>query len=265
MPTRCAKGGIRILAGMHKGKGNPLRRVRHGCALLEILILGTVPLLAVAAEGPWSASVGATTDYVFRGVSQTYDSGALQVGANYQSPQGWFAGAWTSNVDPYPFGATALELDLYAGFRRPLGEEFNASVTYTHYQYVADSRAFRYNYDEIALSVSYLDEAVATVSYQPDSTLYSDLGFANRRPSLAYELALRYPLPAGFALTAGAGYYDLQRLFGVHYVAGDAGLQYVHRRVTFELTRFYADSTVMRLYEGASANGNWVLSAVVRF
>jgi uncharacterized protein (TIGR02001 family) len=238
---------------------------RHVCAILEILLIASMPLIARAADGPWSASVGATTDYVFRGVSQTYDSGALQIGINYQNPQGWFAGAWTSNVDPYPFGATALELDLYTGIRRPLGDEFNVSVIYTHYQYVDDARPYRYNYDEIALSASYLDEVVATVSYQPDSTLYSDLGFANRHPSLAYELALRYPLPAGFALTAGVGYYDLQRLFGVHYVAGDAGLQYVYRRVTFELTRFYADSTVQRLYEDASANGNWVLSAVYRF
>lgn len=250
---------------MHKREGNLVRTVRYGCTLLETLILAAVPLLAGAADGPWSASVGATTDYVFRGVSQTYDSGALQLGANYQSPQGWFAGAWTSNVDPYPFGATAFELDLYGGIRRPLGDEFNATVSYTHYQYVDDSRPSRYNYDEIALSVSYLDEVVATVSYQPDSTLYSDLGLANRRPSVAYELALRYPLPAGFALNAGAGYYDLQRLFGVHYVAGDAGLQYVYRQVTFELTRFYADPTVKRLFEDASANGDWVLSVVYRF
>jgi uncharacterized protein (TIGR02001 family) len=250
---------------MHTGKGNLLRTVLHGCALLEMLGLAVVPRLAAAAEGPWSASVGATTDYVFRGVSQTYDSGALQLGANYQSPQGWFAGAWTSNVDPYPFGATAIELDLYGGIRRPLSDQFNAALTYTHYQYVDDSRPTRYNYDEIALSASYLDEVVATVSYQPDSTLYSDLGFASRRPSLAYELALRYPLPAGFALTAGAGYYDLHRLFGVHYVAADAGLQYVYRQVTFELTRFYADPMATRLFEGASANGDWVLSAVYRF
>jgi uncharacterized protein (TIGR02001 family) len=250
---------------MPKRKGKLVPIMGRGCALLEMLILAAAPLLVRAADGPLSASVGATTDYVFRGVSQTYDSGALQLGANYQSPQGWFAGAWTSNVDPYPFGATAIELDLYGGVRRPLGDEFNATVTYTHYQYVDDARPYRYNYDEIALSASYLDELVATVSYQPDSTIYSDLGFANRRPSLAYELALRYPLPAGFALTAGAGYYDLRRLFGVHYVAGDAGLQYVYRQVTFDLTRYYADPTVKRLYEGASANGDWVLSAVYRF
>lgn len=187
---------------------------RRGSALLQILALGLLPLPVVCADGPWSASAGLTTDYVFRGVSQTYSGGAVQLGANYQNPDGWFAGSWASNVDPYPGGSAALELDLYTGYRRALSDDFNATLTYTHYQYVNDKRYVRYNYDEIALSAGYLDEVVATVSYQPNSTLYTNLGLAEDRPSMAYELALRWPLPAGFALTAGAGYYDLHRLFG---------------------------------------------------
>lgn len=44
--------------------------------------------LAWGAEGPWTASVDATTDYIYRGVSQTYDRGALQLGTNPQSGEG---------------------------------------------------------------------------------------------------------------------------------------------------------------------------------
>jgi uncharacterized protein (TIGR02001 family) len=263
--VHCARAGIRILAAMRRREGKVARSGILGSALLKILMLAAVALPAKASDGPWSASVGATTDYVFRGVSQTYDSGALQLGANYQSPHGWFAGTWASNVDPYPFGVAALELDVYAGFRQPLSDQFNTTLTYTHYQYLHDARPLHYDYDELAFSASYLDEVVASISYQPDSTLYSALGAANHRATVAYEMALRWPLPAGFALTAGAGYYDLHRLFGVHYWAGNAGLQYVYRRVTFDLSRFFADSTVSRLFEGASADGTWVLSAIYRF
>jgi hypothetical protein len=110
-----------------------------------------------------------------------------------------------------------------------------------------------------------LDRLVATVSYQPNSTLYSDLGFADRRPNLAYELAGCWPLRNGFSLEAGAGYYDLQYLFGVHYWAGSAGIEYLYRGFSIELQRFLADSTVGRLYGEASANGDWLLAAVVRF
>jgi len=237
---------------------------------MRIALAAAIGLIALgarapAADGPWTASVGATTDYVYRGVSQVHDRGALQLGVNYQNAEGWFAGAWGSNVDPYPFGASAVELDLYTGIRRPLGEDFNASLSYTHYLYVDDPRRAHYDYDEFALSASYRDLVVATFSYQPDSTLYSDLGFAQRRASLAYELGARWPLPRDFALVAGAGYYDLSRLFGIKYWAADTGLQYVHRRLTLDLTRYFADSTVAELYEQASAKGTWVFSAVFRF
>jgi len=242
------------------------RGLRTKCVVL-IAGFGLTGLAAhaPAADGPWTASIGATTDYVYRGVSQIHDRDALQLGLNYQNAEGWFAGAWGSNVDPYPFGAAAVELDLYTGIRRPLGEDFNASLSYTHYLYLDDPRPAHYDYDEFALSMSYRDLVIATFSYQPDSTLYSDFGFAQRRASLAYELGARWPLPQGFALVAGAGYYDVSRLFGVKYWAADTGLQYVHRRLTLELTRYFADSTVGELYEQASANGHWVFSAVYRF
>jgi hypothetical protein len=43
------------------------------------------------------------------------------------------------------------------------------------------------------------------------------------------------------------------------------GAQYVYRCVSVDLTPFFADPTVARLYEDASANGIWVLSAIVHF
>jgi uncharacterized protein (TIGR02001 family) len=232
--------------------------------------IGALLLLALscpadAADAPWSASIAGTTDYVYRGVQQAYDSGAVQVGVNYQNPHGWFAGSWVSNVAPYPFGSSAIELDLYTGVRRSLSDDFSAALTYTRYQYLDDSRPARYNYDELSVSMSYLDQLVATISYQPDSTSYSELGFAARRPSVAYELAGREPLPLGFALTAGAGYYDLHRLFGLSYWAANAGAQFAHRRVTIDLSHFFVDSTVDRLYEGADANGDWVLTVLYHF
>jgi uncharacterized protein (TIGR02001 family) len=70
---------------------------------------------AAAADGPWSATVGVVSDYVLRGVDQTYGGAALQAGVNDQSPSGWFGGVWLSNVDPYPYYSNAVETDLYGG------------------------------------------------------------------------------------------------------------------------------------------------------
>jgi uncharacterized protein (TIGR02001 family) len=232
---------------------------------LALLLLSGLPAHPCRADSPWSASIDATTDYIFRGVSQTYDSGALQLGANYQSSLGWFAGVWASNVNPYPHAGSSTELDLYAGFAQPLGADFSTRVAYTHYAYLDDPRPARYDYDEVALSVAYVDRLAATLSYEPDSSAYSTLGFAQRRPTGALELTGRWPLCADFALTGGAGYYNLQRLFGTSYWAADVGLAYVYRRVTIEVSRFFAESTVERLFEDQSANGTWTVSASLRF
>ena len=237
----------------------------YGGCLLQLIVLTALPWPSYPADGPWSASIDATTDYVFRGVSQTYDRGAVQIGAHYQDPQGWFAGIWGSNVDPYPLAASAVELDLYAGISRPLGGDFNATVTYTRYQYVDDPRPARYDYDELQLSASYLDRLIMSVSYQPDLTQYSELGFAQHKSSLDYELAVRWPLPIGLAVGGGVGYYDLQHLFGVSYWAANLGVRYVYRRVSLELTRFFAAANASRLYDDASANGTWVLTASFRY
>jgi uncharacterized protein (TIGR02001 family) len=234
-------------------------------SLLALTVLLALPVLACRADSPWSASAAATTDYIFRGISQTYDTGALQLGGNYQSSLGWFAGAWASNVNPYPHAGSSAELDIYAGVTRPLGADFSSRLAYTHYAYLDDPRPARYDYDEVSLSAAYLDRLAATVSYEPDYSSYSTLGFARRRPVGALELSGHWPLPADFAVSAGAGYYDLQRLFGVGYWAGSVGMTYVYKRLTIDLNRFFADGTVNRLYTSQSANGTWTLSAAIRF
>ncbi len=60
-----------------------------------------------------SGNVALTTNYIFRGVSQTDDGPAVSGGFDFGSDS-FYAGAWGSSVD---FGDdTTMELDLYAGF-----------------------------------------------------------------------------------------------------------------------------------------------------
>lgn len=79
--------------------------------------------VASAQEGTISGSVTLTTDYVFRGVSQTDGGAAIQGGFEYENGI-FYAGLWGSNVN---FGATAptetasMELDAYFGFRPTTG------------------------------------------------------------------------------------------------------------------------------------------------
>jgi uncharacterized protein (TIGR02001 family) len=78
----------------------------------------------------FSYVAGATSDYVFRGVSQTSDRPSLFVGANVVVDEA-YAGIWTSNVDFTPFGdrSTSEEIDLSLG----LVPQLHANPTRSRY------------------------------------------------------------------------------------------------------------------------------------
>lgn len=90
---------------------------------------------ASAQELKLSYNVGVTSDYVFRGVSQTQEDPAIQGGIDLSSGI-VYAGVWASNVD---FGAAdpTAEIDLYAGIKPTVGDtSFDFGVYY--YGYVED-------------------------------------------------------------------------------------------------------------------------------
>jgi uncharacterized protein (TIGR02001 family) len=63
--------------------------------------------------------VGATTDYVFRGFSQTLEDPAIQGGVDATCGR-FYLGFWGSNVD-FADGQTNVEMDVYAGIKGTMG------------------------------------------------------------------------------------------------------------------------------------------------
>ena len=58
-----------------------------------------MPSLSQAGdENPLSFNVGAVTDYRYRGISQTRLKPALQGGADYAHPSGFYVGTWLSTI-----------------------------------------------------------------------------------------------------------------------------------------------------------------------
>jgi uncharacterized protein (TIGR02001 family) len=237
----------------------------HRMLRLLAVLACTAPLTPACADGQWQGSVAAVTDYVFRGVSQTYGDPALQAGLAWHTDAGWFAGAWGSGVRPYPFYGHADELDLYAGFGLALSPRWAARASYTRYTYVSDPRPVPYDYGEFSASIGYEDRLTATVSWQPDGTQFTALGYAHDKSVLAWELNSRWPLAAHWSLSVGAGYYDLDHMFGLAYASGDAGVSYHSGHLELGVMYFDADGNARRMYEEAAARQHWVATALWRF
>src|SRR6185312_584663 len=88
--------------------------------------LGVLSATPALADNSISGNVALTSDYVFRGISQTQGDPAIQGGFDFTTHVGTtpvYAGAWASNVD---FGSPSaihvpMELDLYGGVRPTIG------------------------------------------------------------------------------------------------------------------------------------------------
>ena len=68
---------------------------RYALAIVIVSLLSSGPL--AAAE--FSGYLVATTDYVYRGATQSDGHGAVQAGLDVNFDAGWFLGAWASTVD----------------------------------------------------------------------------------------------------------------------------------------------------------------------
>ena len=71
---------------------------------------------AAAAHAELSATVTGISDYRFRGISLTNDDPALQGSIDWAGENGFYVGAWASNIDYGDDVDGDIEVDLYAGF-----------------------------------------------------------------------------------------------------------------------------------------------------
>ena len=124
---------------------------------------------AFAVEG-LSANIGATSNYLWRGVTQTNNNAAISGGIDYSDKSGFSAGVWTSNAS-WAENMT-YEADLYGGFAGDLGNGFGYDVGYIYYNYdnAADS-----DFSEVYANLSY---GAFSIGYNTlvDSDAGGDLG-----------------------------------------------------------------------------------------
>lgn len=112
--------------------------------LTKTLIAGALASSAGSAVAldDIAGNVTLATDYVFRGVSQTNNKGAIQGGLDWGYDTGWngvglYIGAWGSNIDQDFFADNpVMELDGYAGIAGDIGDSgFSYDAGWLRYFY----------------------------------------------------------------------------------------------------------------------------------
>lgn len=107
-------------------------------ALLATTLSASAMAPALAGDkstlpGEFSANVALTTNYLYRGVTQTSDGTAIQGGFDY-GYDAFYAGVWASSLDFDDDSSSGIEVDYYAGYAPRLGRlNFDFGVLYYTY------------------------------------------------------------------------------------------------------------------------------------
>ncbi len=97
---------------------------------MKILLGLLLTLLSVNSFAGISSNFGMTSDYVWRGQTQTKNGAAVQGGMDYEHSSGFSAGTWISNV-----AGLGAEADFYASYSHPFTDNVSASLGGTLYHY----------------------------------------------------------------------------------------------------------------------------------
>jgi len=167
-----------------------------------------------AVEGTVSANVAYTTDYRFRGISQTDRDFAIQGGFDYAMNSGFFLGTWASNVDNFNpslytgSNGAQTEVDLYGGYGYSISDKVAVAVQALYFYYPGASTAGpnnQINYWEYTPSISYSDDNLsASLSVSYSHNFYSQSGH-----SFYTNGTISSPLTSWLTLGAHAGYQTI--------------------------------------------------------
>ena len=97
-------------------------------AALTVLSLGSGSAMAQIA-----ANASVTNNYLWRGLTQTINSAAVQGGLDWSGDNGFYAGTWVSNVEYAPNDPYSYEHDIYFGWSG--GDDITYDVGWLYYNY----------------------------------------------------------------------------------------------------------------------------------
>ncbi|MCW8828986.1 MAG: TorF family putative porin [Gammaproteobacteria bacterium] len=165
-----------------------------------------------------SMNIGATSNYMWRGVTQSDDGAAVSGGVDYAHEAGFYAGTWTSSL-----AGGEYELDLYAGYGGEAGD-FGYDVGVISYQYPVSETYFHEAYFNGNFNILSFGAAYTLGSDDDDSPAFS-------QDDIYVYAGLESEVAAGITMGATIGSYSFEN---------DSDLDYNH----FALSVSKSDFTI---------------------
>lgn len=166
---------------------------------LAAMLAGAAAVAQTKAPEPdytLAYNIGATTDYRYRGISQTRLKPTVQGGVDFAHKSGFYLGAWGSGIKWIKDGGgdASVEIDLYGGYKGTAGS-VGYDLGVLTYQYPGHNLLISPNTTELYAAGTM---GPATLKYSHSVT--NLFGFADNTPGSVYN-------------SKNSGYLDLSASF----------------------------------------------------
>jgi uncharacterized protein (TIGR02001 family) len=174
-----------------------------------------------AAHAEVTGNASLTSDYRFRGVSQTQNATAVQGGVDFAHSSGFYAGNWNSSISSelYP-GSAGVENDVYAGFKKEIFGGVTVDAGAVGYMYPRATT--NTNTTEVYVGVGFKD--VVTAKYSQSMTDY--FGVADSKNSSYVQADAVLPLSKNLSAVAHYGRTSVNNNTASNYTDYNVGAAY---------------------------------------
>ena len=194
---------------------------------LLVTVMGSTSVSTFAADDSVAFNVAVTSDYRYRGISQTRLDPAIQGGADYtHSDSGFYAGAWASSIKwiEDAGGDSSVELDLYAGKRGNVGDALSYDIGVLTYIYPNNQLGDVAGFDNANTSEIYgqLGYRVAYIKYAHAIT--NLFGFVDSKNSGYLDAGANISLTEKLTLNLHIGHQEVENTSAASYDDWKVGL-----------------------------------------
>jgi uncharacterized protein (TIGR02001 family) len=176
--------------------------------MLFLIALGALSTSVFAVNLPGTSfsltsNVSYTSEYIYRGVSESNGDPAIQGGFDLSHTGGFYAGVWSSNV---AWGNLHLEMDFYGGYRGEIANMMRYDLSAFFYRYPgATDGDDNWKYDEYAIAFSKdLGPVDATLSLNYSPAYFDDAG-----KTYYTKIQGRMPISDPLAVSASIGWTNV--------------------------------------------------------
>ncbi|MCA3179859.1 MAG: TorF family putative porin [Burkholderiaceae bacterium] len=188
---------------------------------------------AAAPASPLTGNLTITSDYRFRGISQSFRLPAVQGGIDWAHSSGVYLGNWNSSVsgNQYPNGAS-LEMDFYGGYKFPVGKDVTLDVGALYYYYPGafyNGFTGKPKYDNFELYFGGVMGPFSAKLFVAVTDFFGlDTTTGGKSSSGSYYVDLNYSTEIAPKLTVGAhiGYQNVRNYSSLSYIDYKLGVTY---------------------------------------